>query len=222
MAPLSSDSASQKRGELELLRVPAGDLVALWERLRQGQPAARAQLYDEFQGLVRGLVIRLLGPDPDVDDLTQRIFVQLFDGLGGVRDPQALPAWVRMVTVNQVRDELRRRKLRRLFFGAPARRDDRDEVAEVAAPDAWVDPEARDTVRRVMAALDRLPVDERLAFQLRHVEDATLPEAAEACRCSLATFKRRLLRAEQRFAEVARTDAVLAARLAESPHWRLR
>ena len=44
------------------------------------------------------------------------------------------------------------------------------------------------------AALAALPVDERLAWTLRHVEGSTLEEVAVGCGCSLATAKRRIAR----------------------------
>jgi DNA-directed RNA polymerase specialized sigma24 family protein len=43
----------------------------------------------------------------------------------------------------------------------------------------------------------------------RHVEGYGLAEAAELCKCSLATYKRRLARAEKRFEALSRGDPVL-------------
>ena len=59
--------------------------------------------------------------------------------------------------------------------------------------------DARRALREVHAVLDRMPIDERTAFVLRHLHGTPLLEAAEACGTSLATFKRRLSRAEERF-----------------------
>src|SRR6187549_2325135 len=46
-------------------------------------------------------------------------------------------------------------------------------------------------------------------FVMRHVEGIELEELATACRVSLSTIKRRLARAEQRFAAIATRDPVL-------------
>jgi RNA polymerase sigma-70 factor (ECF subfamily) len=48
-----------------------------------------------------------------------------------------------------------------------------------------------------------MPLDERLAFAMRYIEGMDLQSAAEGCGVSLATLKRRLLRAEQRFVAAA-------------------
>ena len=49
----------------------------------------------------------------------------------------------------------------------------------------------------------------RLLFVLRHVEGLELTELAEVVGCSLATVKRRLSRADQRFRAITRNDPVL-------------
>jgi RNA polymerase sigma-70 factor (ECF subfamily) len=45
--------------------------------------------------------------------------------------------------------------------------------------------------------LDRLPVNERLAWSLRHIEGEQLESVAVLCGCSLATAKRRIAAAQQ-------------------------
>jgi RNA polymerase sigma-70 factor (ECF subfamily) len=67
--------------------------------------------------------------------------------------------------------------------------------------------------------LGRLPSDERIAFALRHIEGMELGRLAEACGVSLATIKRRLARAEQRFARAAARDEVLKRWLEEGGRW---
>jgi RNA polymerase sigma-70 factor (ECF subfamily) len=68
---------------------------------------------------------------------------------------------------------------------------------------------AREGVRRLYRALDRLDAGSRVLFVLRHVEAFELTELARAEGCSLATVKRRLARAEQRFERIASRDPLL-------------
>ena len=67
--------------------------------------------------------------------------------------------------------------------------------------------------------LDEMPVEQRMAFVLRHVHGTTLLEAAEACETSLATIKRRLARAELRFLEAVREHPGLTHFLEEGTRW---
>jgi RNA polymerase sigma-70 factor (ECF subfamily) len=72
------------------------------------------------------------------------------------------------------------------------------------------DAVAADVLRHLYQALDRLSADLRVAFVLRFVEGYELSEAAALVGCSLATFKRRVRRAQDRFERIAVSDATLA------------
>jgi RNA polymerase sigma-70 factor (ECF subfamily) len=182
---------------------PSEDDSALVEGLRRGDAAARRELFDRFAPHVERVLARVLGRDPELSDALHDTFVQAFGSVASLRDAAALKAWLSMVAVYTARGLIRRRKVRRwLRFWAP---EDLPETASTAASaeDAWA-------VSRVYALLDRLPADHRIAFTLRYVEGMSLQEVAEACSCSLATVKRRLVRAQAAFHEAAKADPVLA------------
>ncbi|MEM6531390.1 MAG: sigma-70 family RNA polymerase sigma factor [Myxococcota bacterium] len=162
--------------------------------ITEGGPRAAALLFDRFGGDVNGWVRRLLGNDADHDDLVQEIMLAALKAVKTVNDPSKLRSWLRRITINRVRMEMRRRKSRRRndhrefvderFEGATARED---KIAQ------------RDLLRAAYAAIEQLPVDERIAFILRRIEGLSLDEVAENLGCSLATAKRRLRKAIDRF-----------------------
>lgn len=186
-----------------------GDDQALLERVHQGGEAAAALLYERFSPDVSRMIWRLLGADSEHEDLANEVFVKVLVGARRVRDGGSLRAWVLSVTVNTVRSELRKRAVRRRlqFWGEPPEQRGSD------------DHEGRDLVARTFAVLERLPVNERLAFSLRYIDGHTLVEVAELCSCGLATAKRRIKRAEERFAKIAKRDPRLGERLATSERW---
>ena len=138
---------------------------------------------------VASLAYRMLGRDDLVDDLVQDVFVLAIRRLDVIIEPQAVRAWLARVTVRLAGKRLKRRRLA-VFLGF----DDTvvpDE--DLASPQAT--PEERMLLTQVYQLLEQVPVDERLAWTLRHVEGMRLEEVAEACGCSLATVKRRIARA---------------------------
>ncbi len=170
------------------------ELSALLAQVGAGDRVAAGRFFDRFEGEVNRLIWSLLGGDADHDDLVQECFLSLFRGAGQVRSVAAVHGWVRQVTLNTVRMELRRRRWLRLF-GAP---EEGLAVADERIPD-----EARREKARVAGrALTRLAPEERLALVLRHVEGFELTECAEALGCSLATVKRRLAKADARFQQI--------------------
>lgn len=180
---------------------------ALVDGVARRDATAMQGFFQEFAPLVNRLVWRLLGADRDHDDVVQQAFLNLFEAAGSVRLARALPAWVACVTVNTVRRELRRRKLLRMFFPPAA------SPPGPAVPGA--DAERKVFLERCFVLLERLGTEERIVFSLRFIEGYTLEEVAGLCGCSLATAKRRLLRARQKFSELAARDPALGDRLGE-------
>jgi RNA polymerase sigma-70 factor (ECF subfamily) len=154
---------------------------------------AAAWLFDTFEREVNRIVWTLLGADKEHDDVVHEAMCAVLKSAHRVADPDRLKGWVRVVTVNTVRLTLRKRRWLRLFGGL-------DEDSEGERFEALVPDEAqRETARRTYRALATLKPDERTALALRHIEEFELTEVADAMGCSLATIKRRLGKAEEKF-----------------------
>lgn len=192
----------------DLNAVTASDADANEELLalvRAGGSHAAAQLiYRRFSDLVNATIWRLLGPDADHDDLVNESFLRIIGGIAQLRDSEKLIGWIVTVTANVVRDEFRKRSLRRRWL----RRLGPQEVEDRPAVD--IDHHGRRLLRCAFDLMSRLPTDERLAFALRYVDRRTLPETAAIVGCSLATVKRRISRAERRFRRLAAREPELA------------
>ena len=146
--------------------------------------------------------MRVIGPDPDLDDLVQDVFVAALESVTKLENPRALRGWIAQIAVFQARRCLRRRKQWSILkFFSP------DELPPGRAPQ--VDFEASEALRAAYTQLASLPVDDRIAFTLRFVEGMELTEIAATCNVSLATTKRRIARAEARFAELAQREPSL-------------
>ena len=98
------------------------------------------------------------------------------------------------------RRSLRRRRLTRLFGLSSAA----SEYENLADPSA--SPFNRALLSRLYRALDQLPVDDRVAYVLHHVEGETLEAVATFCGCSGTTAKRRILRARLALEETLADD----------------
>lgn len=177
--------------------------------LREGSPTAGRDLVDAYGGYVRKVLMRMLGPDRDLDDLAQDVFVLALESLHKLENPHALRGWLAQIAVFRARRCLRGRKQWRILrFFAPEEMP----PGRASTPDF----EASEALRAAYRLLASLHVDERIAFALRFVEGMELAEVAAACRVSLATAKRRLARAEARFVELARHEPALAEWLGAS------
>jgi RNA polymerase sigma-70 factor (ECF subfamily) len=145
-------------------------------------------VYRRYCRYVAAVVLRLDGRHGEVDDLVQEVFVESARGIHALRAPEAIRGWLATIAVRVVRRRLRLRRMQR-FLGL----DPEADYANLVDPGA--SPFDRLLVRAVYRALDELPVAERLAFSLHHIEGEKLEEVARLCGCSCATAKRRIARA---------------------------
>jgi len=179
-----------------------GDLIVLRERqtfdsdaelldaLRQEhvQEVTRAALYDRIQSHINALVWKMLGDDDEHDDVVHSILCRVYEKIHTLRDASGLDAWVRSVTLNHVRNVFHRRQRRRWVPWAPRHE------GPTLEPNAKLD--ARELLRHLYDALDRLSPEERMVFVLRHVERQSHAEIGSALGFSVSTVKRRLARSE--------------------------
>jgi RNA polymerase sigma-70 factor (ECF subfamily) len=188
----------------EVIRLHRADSdEALVASLRAGEPGAGKALFEAYGAYVRKVLMRVLGPDSELGDLTQDVFVIALESLHKLEKARALRGWLAQIAVFQARHCLRRRKQWRIlrFFGP-------EEMPQGRAREP--DFEASEALRAAYQCLSSLTADEQIAFTLRFVEGMELAEVAETCGVSLATTKRRLARAEARFEELARGEPALA------------
>lgn len=182
-----------------VVRLPFLDSdAAVVASIRAHERAGGAALYDRHHAYVRRVLTRVLGPDADLHDLIQDVFVAAIDSIDRLADPNALRPWLAAISVNCARVELRRRTKGRWLRLLP-----QSELPEQEAPTA--SPEIDEAVRATYRVLGALSVDERIPFALRFIEGMELTEVARACDVSLATVKRRLASAQKKFGNIAST-----------------
>jgi len=188
----------------EVARLPfvASD-AAIVEALRARRAEGGTALYDCHREHVRRVLIRVLGPGAHLADLVQDVFVSAIESIDRLEEPDALRGWLASIAVFRARAEIRSRSRLRLF--PLFERDDLPETETTAQ-----NPEVDEAVRSTYHVLGRLPADERIAFALRFIDGMELVEVADACQVSLATIKRRLARAQERFRSMARAYPELA------------
>jgi RNA polymerase sigma-70 factor (ECF subfamily) len=149
-----------------------------------------SEIYNEnYRSLVRFLY-RRTGDQALAEDLAQEAFVRAIE-----HQPAQPRAWLYQVAANLVRDDFRRRAVRRRHLELVG--DERGAVPATAAPD--IAYQQRETVRRVRAALAELTPTDRDGLLL-HEEGLSYEEIAEVLGLSKGSVGTTLSRARARLA----------------------
>lgn len=172
----------------------------LVERLATGDDTALADLYDRYAGFVYGLANRMLMNRQAAEDVTQEVFVALWEnptrfepGRGTLRGFLGTMTHRRAVDLIRREDARRRRESR-----APADAPPAQDLAETAA--------RTDTSGRVRNALTLLPEAQRRALELAYFQGHTYRQVAEILGIPEGTAKSRLRLGLQRVAEILRPE----------------
>jgi RNA polymerase sigma-70 factor (ECF subfamily) len=165
-------------------------------RARRNDLLAFEALYRRHAGFALNLAVRIQGTANDAEDIVHDAFLRATERLGELREGSAFRAWLGSIVVRLVRTRLRRRRLLgSLGLASP----EPVELDAIASPNA--DPESRVLLAQVYSLLQTLPADDRIAWTLRYVDHHRLEVVASLVDCSLATAKRRILRAQRYLAE---------------------
>jgi RNA polymerase sigma-70 factor (ECF subfamily) len=183
--------------------------AALALALIRGDQRAPQQAWTRYSPMVYGMLRRTFGADHRVEDLIQDVFFILFSKVRGLREPNALKAYIISITVMTIKYELRRKKtIKRLQGTDMLPHGDRLTTEQ---PDVG----AREALNSFYALLERLNETDRTAFILRFFEGLGVIEVALALKVSVSTAKRRLARLRKRVVTLIRSSPALASFLEE-------
>jgi len=166
--------------ELPLDSLSDTALVAAFIR---GNERAAAAIWHRHSPVVRRMLQRSMGPDQEVEDLLQEVFMGLVKSVTRLEDPSTLRAYLVGIAFRAAAMEIRRRKVRRWVTLTRT-----GEVPE--GPSSPNQPEERRALRALYGILDTLSARERLIFVARYVEGMQIEETAEALKLSKATVWR--------------------------------
>jgi len=158
-------------------------------KAQKGDERAFSLIVRTYEVPVFNYVLRLVGDRSLAEDLTQEVFLRVFQGLSGFSLRSRFTTWLFQVTKNRVLDELRAKERRPLN---PITLDDAPQLEVLDQPVERV--EAIDALWR---AIDGLPVDLKMALLLRDVVGLSYNEIADSLEVTLATVKWRIFKARE-------------------------
>lgn len=167
--------------------------IALLKQAQMGDHRAFDDLYSTLQPMIRRFVVRLIGDQPDVDDIVQLTFLALYRNLHRIDPPETLRPYTFKIARHRCIDVLRRQGR----YEVLSLDDDEPLQARVSFQhDAQPRPEEAVhwmLVRtEVMAAIDQLPENQRQTLILYAEEGLSLKEIALAMDTAIGTVKSRL------------------------------
>jgi RNA polymerase sigma-70 factor, ECF subfamily len=167
--------------------------LGVLRKAQRGDERAFSLIVRAYETPVYNYVLRLVGGDRALaEDLTQEVFLRVYQGLPKFSLRCKFTTWLFQVTKNRVLDELRASERRpRHLVGL-------DDIPPLEALDAPI--ERGETVDALWRAIENLSVDLKMALLLRDVTGLSYTEIADSLEITLATVKWRIYKAREEVA----------------------
>lgn len=189
-------------------------LPGLLAAARQGNADAFTVLIRTFQAPTYRFILRMVRRAATAEDLSQDVFIRLWQHMGEIESAEMLQPWLRRVAANAVidhwrKEDARRRRMMMLREHPIARR--------ALRPSSHL--ETREAMRVVHAALDALPAKLRSVLMLRTQENMSYEEVADVLGMSACAVRSRLFRARQELHRLLRQQKApeYLARMYQAP-----
>jgi RNA polymerase sigma factor (sigma-70 family) len=169
---------------------------ALVERLHSGDEYALEDLYDHYAGFVFGLALRIIGDKQVAEDVTQDVFVAIWEDPGRI-DPDrgTLRGLLGTMAHRRSVDAIRREEARR-------RREQKTSLEPRISPDLADTAMQTYASVQVRHAVARLPAAQRQALELAYFHGHTYRQVADVLGIPEGTAKSRLRLGLQRIADI--------------------
>ena len=165
-------------------------------RLKQGDREVFAEIVEQCQHMVYNTALGIVQQEEDAEDITQDVFVAMYEKISGFREESALSTWLYRITVRKALDHEKRKQrekhggfLKRIFSVKES-----DEPAHFDHPGVVLDKKEQAAI--LFRAMKKLPEKQRVAFTLHKIEGLNYRQIADIMENSLFATESLLVRAK--------------------------
>ena len=155
------------------------------------------ELVRRYQRPISAYVYRMVGNYESALDLTQEIFIKVYNSLSRYRAEFKFSTWIYKIAHNAAVDHLRRSSTREQSLVAGTEGDSFDLPIESSSLTPEQESERKERRGEIESVVRALPANYRELVILRHSQDLSYEEIVEVTGLPLGTVKNRLFRARE-------------------------
>lgn len=168
-----------------------------WEYIVAGcqkkQPMAQKMLYDSLAPAMLGVCMRYTHSRDEAQDLLHDGFIKAFEGIGNLKDANAVESWLYRIMMNVSINYVTRNCQIRYTDLSTLEEQEGGELSEGDA--LWEDDQF--ALKQIVQAIQELPEQYRLVFNMRQVEEMEYSEIAELLGQQESSIRSSVCRARQ-------------------------
>ena len=166
--------------------------------LKNGEEGAFRYLVDQYQDKVYNTCISFVKNPDDADDLSQEVFIEVYNSIHKFKEESKLSTWIYRISVNKSLQYIRKMK-RKKRFGFLIGIGDEGKLNDPAKLDfnhPGIMAENKEKAAILFQAIEKLPDNQRIAFTLHKLEDLSYDQISEIMQKSLSSIESLMHRAK--------------------------
>jgi RNA polymerase sigma-70 factor, ECF subfamily len=174
--------------------------TTLMLRTKAGDQSAFKDLVEKHKLSVLNLCLRFTGNKPDAEDLSQDVFIRIYEAAPRYEAKAAFTTWMYRITVNLCLNYQRRKKLL-TFFSIDSYNNSEENhqkklptIISSERPDT--DFERMEEAQFIQDAIQSLPENQRTVVVLYRYQNLSYQEIADTLETSISAVESRLFRAK--------------------------
>lgn len=174
------------------------DLEKIVKACQRRESRAQRELYEQFAPKMLGVCMRYVHSRDEAQDVLQDGFIKIFEGIGGLNDWAKVEHWMRRIMINKSLEYL---VTHNAVVYCDLQEWDQQNNPAIKPQEPTFDTDGYE-VWMVMAALGKLKVQYRTAFNMRVVDEMEYGEIAERLGVPESTVRCWVCRACQQLKEL--------------------
>jgi len=170
----------------------------LIEQLQEGDESAFKFIVDNWKDMVYNTALSIVQQAEDAEDVTQEVFVQVYQSIRGFKRESKFSTWLYKITLSKAMDHERKKKRKKRFAFVKSLFGEGSE-AVVNLPDfnhPGVTLDNKEKAGILFKAMQSLPENQRVAFVLNKVEGLSYQEISEVMDTTVSAVESLLHRAK--------------------------
>ena len=172
----------------------------LIERAQEGDSQAFSELVKRYEQTVYGFSFKVCRNKEKAEETLQDTFINVYRKLNQFNNQSKFSTWLYSIVTNNCLMRHRKRKIDENMVYLDEPPHENDEAHDQLIIPSWDLTPAEELMKselrsRLDEAIQKLPLDYRIVFVLRDIENKTAEEAAKILRLSVPAVKSRLRRA---------------------------
>ncbi len=164
--------------------------------------------YQQYGKAILNLAFRMTGDEATARDLTQDIFMKVWENFGTFKGDSGLYTWIYRISLNHITNHLNRERKFQWFDLLTEDAEEREEPVDSHAPWQPASPgrpdqtlENKEREKVIQSLISSLPPQYRIPLVLNRYEDLDYQTIADTLGISLSNAETRIFRAKKLLAE---------------------